>query len=347
MRACLYLCMTTQNAQLQRRRKDAQGLLFIHRFGWLRTAELGKLLWPGMATARQSADRLARSWINRRLVLSRQLPEGAGRALVLAAAGVSLLSSEGIIASSGKDIGKITGTEWRAPITWRHDLIAHGVLCELHRLGFTVHPEAELRRHEMRLAKIPDGLAVKGGEVLWLEVENARKTGKAMNTLAEALVIIASGQAAHVLGYRPTAALVAYVPSVLDERGYAISHKHRVSTAVAKATKADIALRWAECSLLGTAGIGSIVFSEERIASDRAGRILKTLEASGWQKGDNDVLSVSYADYRGFIWEDESGTWGFAVETLAEKLVASNYASSIADAKREVASTLAAQPLRG
>lgn len=334
--------MTQQNAHQQRRLKDTQGLLFIHQFGWLRTAELGKLLWPGMATARQSADRLARSWIERRLVLPRQLPDGAGRALVLAAAGVVLLAREGIAANSGKDIGKITGTHWQAPITWRHDLLAHGVLCELHRRGYTVYPEAELRRSNSHLVKIPDGLAVKDQDVLWLEVENARKTGKAMRTLAQALAIVASGQAVAVYGFKPSAALVAHVPSVLDERGYAVGHKQRVSDAVAKAIAADISLHWAECTLLGTAGVGTVSFSKDRIASDRAGKVLQVLEAGGWQQDDAGVLSVSYSNHRAFIWQDEGGNWSFAIETLAGVPVTGDYAQSISEAKRDAACALAA-----
>jgi hypothetical protein len=261
---------------------------------------------------------------------------------VLAAAGVDLLAMEGIKANSGKDIGKIISNQWRPPITWRHHLVAHGVLCELHVRGFTVYPEAELRRSETLLTKIPDGLAVKGNEVFWIEVENARKTGKAMKTLADALEIVASGQAVNVLGFKPTAALVAYVPSVLDERGYAISHKHRVSAAVAKATKTDITLHWAECTLLGTAGIDNVIFSKERIASDQAGKTLQVLEASGWQNSDDNVLSVSYSGYRGFIWEDEPGTWSFTVEDRSGMPVAGNHVNNISEAKRGVASALAA-----
>jgi hypothetical protein len=337
----LYDCMTLHDPHLQRRLKDTQGLLFVHRFGSLRTAELGKLLWPGMATARQSADRLARGWIERRLVLARQLPDGAGRALVLAAGGVDLLARESIGANSGKDIGKIMEAQWQPPTTWRHDLIAHGVLCELHRRGFQVYPETELRRRERRLAKIPDGLAVKDERVLWIEVENARKTGKAMVTLAKALKDVTNGQCDPVLGFKPSAALVAYVPSVLDERGYTLSHKARVVAALQREIRTDITLTWAACELNGTAGIGEITFSTERIASDRAAAILKTMNINGWQADEHGNLWVGYDRYRAFVWQEEDGGWGFEVESRTEKSIKSGYVSNISEAKREAANAIA------
>ena len=178
------LSMTTPFEQ--RRLKDANGLLFVYQFGWLRTAELGKLMWPDSPASRQAADRLARSWIERQFVIVRDLPDGAGRALVLAKAGVRLLAENGIESGSGKSIGKLNGDDWLPPASWRHDLIAHGVLCELHRLGYTVYPEMELRRRASSHPKIPDGFAIKSGEGIWLEVENARKSGKEMHNLADA-----------------------------------------------------------------------------------------------------------------------------------------------------------------
>src|SRR5690606_20538176 len=112
-------------------------------------------------------------------------------------------------------------------------------------------------------------------------------------------------------------------------------------SAVAKATKADLTLHWAECLLLGTAGVGTVTFSTERIASDFAGDILKVLDASGWQKDDDDVLGASYADYKAFIWQDDAGNWSFSVETMEGEPITGNYVDNISAAKREAASQLA------
>ena len=49
------------NAFEQRFQNDLLGLGWISRFGWLRTAELGPLIWPNDTYARTRTDRLARA----------------------------------------------------------------------------------------------------------------------------------------------------------------------------------------------------------------------------------------------------------------------------------------------
>ena len=330
------------NAHEQRRLNDANGLHYLHCFGWLRTAELGKLMWPDSPASRQAADRLARSWIERHLVISRELPDGAGRALVLATAGVRLLSENGIEATSGKDIGRFPSKGWLPPASWRHDLIACGVLCALHQRGYKVIPEAQIRRLGERLAKVPDGLALKDGETIWLESENARKTGPEMNRLADALVAVATGQAAPVAGFKPTAAMVAFLPSALDERGHVLRHQERVRRAVSAHAKSDLTLHWAACTLLGAAGIGNVTFSAETILADHPGRILKVLDARGWKQDEDGCLSVTYSDHRAIVWQDERGIWSSCVETIDGDLVEpACHAENLSAAKRETAVVLA------
>lgn len=326
----------------QRRLKDARGLFFLHQFSWLRTAELGKLMWPDMASSRQVADRLARDWLSRRLVIARDLPGSAGRALVLAAAGVRLLAEQGILATSGKDIGMLTEGEWTPPLTWRHDLLAAGILCELHRQGYSIHPEAELRRYADQGVKIPDGLCVRGKEVLWLEMENARKTGPEMRKLATAVCLAATGRAPAVAGFKANGVLVGYVPGVLDERGYALSHQQRVRRAVQLASRTDIDIQWAECRLLGTAGVGAVTFSRERIQADGVARVLQRLEAVGWHPQPDGSVGASYGEHRIFVWEsDEVWRWSYAVETRDGTPVNAGYAETCHEAKRAGAAWLA------
>lgn len=114
--------------------------------------------WAVFDQTKGFGARLARGLVNRRLVLSRKLPEGAGQALFLATAGVGMLAEHGIWAASGKSIGQTSGQDWTAPVTWKHDLLAHGVLCELFKRGYKVLPEAEIRRRAGSIAKLPDGL---------------------------------------------------------------------------------------------------------------------------------------------------------------------------------------------
>ncbi|XLZ72874.1 hypothetical protein ABT364_13145 [Massilia sp. SR12] len=331
----------------QRRLKDAIGLHFIHQFGWLRTAELGKLLWPESPAGRQAADTLARSWIKRQLVIVRELPEGVGRAFVLATAGVRVLAENGIAAGSGKDIGRFTDNGWLPPASWRHDLISAGVLCELHRRGYKIYPEMELRRQVRSHAKIPDGFATKGTNGIWLETEQARKSGKEMSNLAETLSIVASGKAApfksdrpDISGIKPSLAMVAFLPTALDERGHILSHQTRVRNAIQTVAKDDLNIYWAKCTLLGGAGVGQVEFQEESISADLVSSILKIMNASGWRENKRGGLQVSYKQHIAHVWDGDHG-WNYEVETIDGKRVEASHAANISGAKRAAASALA------
>lgn len=323
------------DAYAKSRTNDLIGLGWLSRFGWLRTAELGKLLWPQSKGARQQADRLARRWLERRLVLSRELPDGAGRALVLATAGVRLLAEEDAWATSGKDIGIVTGETWRPPQTWRHDLLAAGVLAELHKEGWTVFAEREIRQRQNNLTKFPDGLATKGADVAWIEVERATKTGPNGRELVDALCAAGTGEATSVLGHKPTVALVAYQPDAIDTRGCAINHRARITTAVANATKTKVKMMWAACELRGPAGLGKVTFARETIEADLAGAILKRME---WRESPEEegVLVASYGERLGAVWEEQDGFWGYQVDNRQGGL-----ADTEADAKRACAVEIA------
>ncbi len=218
-------------------------------------------------------------------------------------------------------------------------MIAHGVLCELYRKGFTIYPEALLRRQEKHLVKIPDGFAVMGHQGIWLEVEHARKTGKEMRNLAQALSIVANGEAVRVAGVRPTAAMVAFAPFVLDERGHALSHQKRVRNAIQAVAKSDVAISWAKCSLIGTAGVGHIDFAQERINADLATAILKRLDAS-WHPHEGGQAS-SYGDRIARIRKEENGRWAYALETSKGEQIEAGFTGTITEAKRATASALA------
>jgi len=81
------------------------------------------------------------------------------------------------------------------PISWRHDLIATGVLSLMAERGFDIYPEAYLRRIEPEANKHPDGLIAnrEQGFSMWLEVENARKSGRNIDQLVVALAKASRG----------------------------------------------------------------------------------------------------------------------------------------------------------
>jgi len=184
--------MNTRNLRLDQGEHAARALVHLSRFGWLRATELGRLLHPGQSHSRKYAEAHLRKLSQLQLVIARQLPgAGAGRAYVLSSRGASLLNDwRGEIAyTTGKDWGSMVGGVWSPPASWRHDLIATGVLSFLSEHGFDVYPESYLRRIEPDASKHPDGLIAnrQKGFSMWLEVENARKSGRNIDRLVVAL----------------------------------------------------------------------------------------------------------------------------------------------------------------
>lgn len=329
-----------------RHQNTITALRFVHLFGWLRVVELSTLMKPHTATALEAGARLARSLISRRLVLARRLPEGAGQVLVLATAGVRLLAEFGICAVSGKGIGRAMGQHWIPSMAWKHDVLAHAVLAELHKRGYEVLPEAEIRRRADPMAKLPDGLArAPDGSWLWLEVENARKSGIHMRRLADAITAVSAGQV-EVCGVRPTRSLVAYVGSSFDERGHRLNHRGRVCKAIAAAARSDVQLVFAECKRKGAAGIASIVLVNATVAADRASAILKRLDASGWyHDADSGVTKAHYGSCTAYVWQDSDvpRTWSYDADGDGWVSGAAGYAGSITEAKRCAAALIASR----
>ncbi len=297
-----------------RHENDVLGLAWVHRFGWLRSAELGRLMWPAEKHARTRTDRVIRGWLERKLVIARTLPNGARRAVVLSEAGARLLQEAGTeSARSGKDWGETEGTRWSPNLTWQHDLIAAGVLVRLYEAGYDIKPEKMLRRENPALVKIPDGLAWKDGHVIWLEVESARKTGPAMRFLADAIRTVANGQSPQVSGQRPNEVMVAYVKEAKDERGHCLDHQQRVVAAIKNTSPQDVQLTWAPCVLAGC-GVATMNFQQGRITADRTSRILKILDARRWREDENGCFEANYRGIKAIVWEEEHMGWAYVLE---------------------------------
>lgn len=315
---------------------DIAGLKFVHAFGWLRAVELGALLFPKTATATIAASRVIRSWEKRRLVIVRELPDRAGRAVVLAAGGVRFLSENGHTASSGKDLGSTTAGVWKPPASWMHDLIATGALIELRKRGYKVIPEATLRRTESDCPKLPDGLLQsQSGEWVWLEVEHARKTGKNMRSLGQAIALAAAGEIKSIAGAHCTRAMIAYCEKT-DERGYALNHKARVLKSVSEYAKKPLEVTLAHCTLVGV-GVGCLELEKALVEPYRALGVLRAMSARGWrQEG-----YMHYCRHSGFSasigQEDLEGSlWSWQIEDYPAE-----YAESLTDAKLMCARAIA------
>ena len=318
---------------------DVLGLGWIHQFGWMRSVELGRMMWPNDQHSRTRADRVIRGWIERGLVIERKLPDGARRAVVLSEAGARLLNGTAITgASSGKDWGETDGLRWKPNANWRHDLLATGVLTHLYEDGYEVIPEKTLRRENPALVKIPDGLAWNSQRVIWLEVENARKTGAAMKNLAEAICVVATGACKPVSGHKPTLPILAFVTDGKDERGLQLNHPMRVSKAIQIAAKEEVTLGWAECSLAGC-GVTAVKLQIERIQANRALKILSILNAGGWQEDSNGCQVAQYGGFTATIWFDDLMGWSYQVEGVGTHEPAGQ-AENISEAKYGCANVL-------
>ncbi|OSZ44448.1 hypothetical protein BVZ31_17425 [Alcaligenes faecalis] len=259
--------MNTRNLRLDQGEHAAQALLRINQFTWLHATELGRLLHPGQQHSRKYAEAHLRKLSQLRLVIARQLPgAGAGRAYVLSSRGASQLNdwNGGPGYSTGKDWGSTKDGVWLPPASWRHDLIATGVLSLLAERNLDVYPESYLRRIKPDASKHPDGLIAnrEKGFSMWLEVENARKSGRNIDKLVEALAKASRANPITTFDIVQDApvklGLVAIDADARDERGFRLNHLHRIESTLRKTglvKPLPLAITWV--TMKGV-GVGSI-----------------------------------------------------------------------------------------
>lgn len=265
----------------------AHALRFIGRFTWLRATELGRLLYPGSEHSRKYAEKNLRKLLTLRLVVARQLPgRDAGTAYVLAWRGAQFLNdwNAGAVTAyrAGTDWGSTADGIWSPPRSWRHDLMAAGVLaCLREERNWGVFPEPMLRHHVPSAEKHPDGLLVAGQRAIWLEVENARKSGRNIDQLVRALARASLRRPCSsfeaVLGHLVPVSLgmVAINAEARDERGRRLNHLTRVESALRKqtfnpGTKVPLLVAW-----LTLRGVGvDTVRLEQRVFDADAGHLM-------------------------------------------------------------------------
>ena len=245
----LYPPMNKTPLRLDEGEHAAHALRFIGRFTWLRATELGRLLYPGRPHSRKYAEKNLRKLLELRLVVARPLPgRDAGTAYVLATRGAQFLNdwnagAVGYTYRSGTDWGGTADGIWSPPRSWRHDLMATGVLaCLREERDWGVFPEPMLRHYVPSAEKHPDGLVVAGQRAIWLEVENARKSGRNIDQLVNALARASLRRPCSsfdaVLGHLVPVSLgmVAINAEARDERGRRLNHLTRVESALRKQT---------------------------------------------------------------------------------------------------------------
>jgi hypothetical protein len=204
--------------------------------------------------------------------------------------------------------------------------------------GWEVFPEATIRRKGEKLAKVPDGLAVRGKQVLWLEVEQARKTGPSMRLLAEALVAVSAAEAEAVCGHRANIAACAYVTGATDENGHQLSHQLRVRSAIEKVARKDVSVMWLPCTLKRY-GLVAMAPSVGIVEANQTSRILARLDAIGWKFND-EHWAIQYGKHSVVIWSGETEgsdeiLWYFKVGDGP-----TDWARTLTEAKRGAAAVL-------
>lgn len=183
--------MTIKDGRAVAWENEVRILRALHRCGWLRTRDLGALVWqrwarhpagepslaPAIPTAAgmRMAQRTLRRLRDKRLVLSSRAPDGS-LIYALAERGARLLMELGVAAASGKDLMRS-----HSSTHYRHRCIANSVAVSAIIEGYRVSTEREIAQGawlggEAGIAgKRPDVLIRAGGRAWWVEVERSRK----------------------------------------------------------------------------------------------------------------------------------------------------------------------------
>ncbi len=228
---------------------DEDGLWYISIFGFLRSIELGKLLWQNAKNNHKYAQRICRKWLSKGYVIKRELPSKAGFAYVLAAGGVKFLKEKDIDSKTGKDWGKIVDGKWIPPNEWKHHLMANMFLVAAKMQGYSIHPE-HLIRSRGATGKIPDGIYFDDDNVYVIEVENHRKTGKNMELVSKSIIKTIK-QLVSGYGNRKSFPVLVYPKNSNDERGNKIDHRKRLINAITKEADDDFQLEMKELEIDG------------------------------------------------------------------------------------------------
>lgn len=150
---------------------------YLHRFGWLTSRMVARLVWDDFSQGWPMARRTLKALQDDGMVIKRALPQG-GDAYLLSAKGARFLNErEGLDACSGQ------GLTLGNPI---HRACSNWYLIDALRNGWQVITEHEIStdRGPVRVldGKQPDGILLGEGEAVWLECEHSWKAIKARNS---------------------------------------------------------------------------------------------------------------------------------------------------------------------
>ncbi len=148
-------------------------LQWLHRFGWLTTRQIAKLVWRNKTSSLVMAQRTLASMLGKQLIIRRKIKTGC-EVVLLGSKGARLLKTElNISAKSGAKL-LLGNPIHRGACNWY-------LIYELAN-GNVVYTEHEIQSCRAPMfscyGKVPDGLVIMEEGVVWLEVENAWKNIK-------------------------------------------------------------------------------------------------------------------------------------------------------------------------
>lgn len=211
--------------------------------GWVTTDLASRWVWPTPwgaeeVTRRKKAEALIRRAVSTNLLLPRPLG-GRRHAYVLTRSGAERARTR---LSLGTGWGRMVDGEWSPPRDFEHaERGARFIVWMTARNGYLTRTEHQIAKANPRASKLPDGLiSPDGQEWIWLEVENARKSGAEMRHMAKELIDIELGHGRSLaLGegvqgrVQPRRAMIVLPPDThQDDRGYLLSHQQRIENAV-------------------------------------------------------------------------------------------------------------------
>jgi hypothetical protein len=152
---------------------EEQGLAilhYLHRFGWLTSRQISKLVFWQKTSSLILAQRKIAKLVKDKLVIKRKIKTG-NEVVLLSSKGARLLKAEfNISAKSGSKM-KLGNPIHRCASNWH-------LINEL-GLGHSIYTEYEIQSGRAPISvcygKIPDGIIIIDQGVIWVEVENSYK----------------------------------------------------------------------------------------------------------------------------------------------------------------------------
>lgn len=223
--------MTARDGRIIAAENEMRVLRALHRFGWLRTRDIGALIWHTWARSPSSgptlnsqeateaglrmAQRTLRRLFNARQVLRSKAPDSSV-IYSLSEGGARRLQSIGVAAQTGKDMMRAFSAAHFRHRTTANEIAIGGII-----EGFRVATEREIAQDKWLggatgiAGKKPDVLLRHDNQIWWVEVERSRKNAsdyaKLLKWIQTVAVDSTSPTGATLLGEELTWAKIVFV----------------------------------------------------------------------------------------------------------------------------------------